>query len=353
MEIMQINNLKKIEIKNKLQTNSRQNFYRAFDLVLQPPSEDVVENSNSISFQSKKITKRMLTPMVKSGKSKAKIAAELGIAKETLNKFIQQYDFADCFRKVTINDVVIDRVALQKLVDEKKTLNEMSTALNTSMSNIRRHLSKFKILRMNIEELAISRRYYSAKTEQEKAKVFVEVDKILVQIAREEHQTDKALTFEDCLQDVRLRFVEIAAKRKEGKRFDIRNIFKAVRESRPIQQKETPVKLGYKPVKIYENDSAIMRFEEIDYIKSCIEDAQLKEREVLVLEKVFKENKSLSEIGDFLGLTQVRVKQILDRAISKIKQNRLLTSEENIIQQRIEFASKVVEEIITRASNSK
>ena len=58
MEIMQINNLKKLEIKNKLQTNSRQNFYRAFDLVLQPPSEDVVENSNSISFQSKKITKK-------------------------------------------------------------------------------------------------------------------------------------------------------------------------------------------------------------------------------------------------------------------------------------------------------
>ena len=354
MKIMQINNSRSLEIKNKLQTNFNSNFSRALDPVSQQPSEDVVEISSSVNFQSKQITKRMLKPMIKAGKSKTKIAAELGIAKKTLDKFLQQYGLEDCFRKSATHDVVIDRVALQKLADEEKTLNEMAEALNTTVSLIRRNLAELQISRPNLEELALSRRYYSAKTPQEKANVFVEVDKILEQIAREEYQADRVLTFEDALQDVRLRFAEIVGKKQDGKRFDIRNIFRAVRESRPMQQKEaSAVKLGYKPVKTSENDPAIMRFEKMDYIKSCIDDAQLYERERIVFEKVFKENKPYSEIGDMLGLMPERIKQILERAITKVKSRRLLCSEEDVLQQKIEFANKVVKDIITRMNEPK
>ena len=88
MKIMKINNLKNFESKNIQQTNFTPKYSRALELPSQQLCEDVVENSNSVSFQGKKITKRMLTPMIKAGKSKNKIAAELGIGHRTLNIYL-------------------------------------------------------------------------------------------------------------------------------------------------------------------------------------------------------------------------------------------------------------------------
>ena len=215
MKLIKINNLKNFEINTIEQKKYNQIFSKAIEPTSQNIGEDVVEISSPVNFQSKQITKKMLKPLIKAGKCKTKIAKELHIDIKTLDKFLQQYGLADCFRKSATHDVIIDRVALQRLADEEKTLNEMAEALNTTVSHIRKNLAKLQIPRPNLEELALSRRYFSAKTPQEKASVFTEIDKILEEIAKEEYQPNKITTFEDALQDVSKKSRETTSELKQ------------------------------------------------------------------------------------------------------------------------------------------
>ena len=120
---------------------------------------------------------------------------------------------------------------------KEKRKKQMAIALNTTVGIIRRSLSEYGTARPVVDELALSRKYFSATTQKEKDAMYPEIDKILEEIAREEYKTDKILTFEDTLQDVRLRFCEIIEKKQKGSFKNIRNIFKTIRESKPISQK--------------------------------------------------------------------------------------------------------------------
>ena len=53
---------------------------------------------------------------------------------------------------------------------------------------------------------------------QEKTQVFTEIDKILIPIAKGKYKPSYGITFDDFLQDLRLKFVEYVEKRRNGNR---------------------------------------------------------------------------------------------------------------------------------------
>ena len=108
--------------------------------------------------------------------------------------------------------VSIDIEKLQILANKNLTLNEISTELNLPMSTIRSYMKKYNIATDSQKKTQAIREYFSASTPKDKDKAFEKIDEYLKQIAQKDFEQKKGPTYEDCLQDARLKFFEIIYK---------------------------------------------------------------------------------------------------------------------------------------------
>lgn len=209
---------------------------------------------------------------------------------------------------------------LKELAGKNLSLNEMATELGVPFGKVRFLLNKHNILTETQKEFRVLQEYFSAKTNKSKEKAFASVDKYLKQIAKEEFEHSKGTTYEDCLQDVRLRFFELVNKNQQNGISFPHKILQSVRESKPaLKQEVKTVRLGKNDSSV--TDTGIEIFESNNFEEHILKRLRfnMKEREHWILEQYINKNRSIDEIAEHFGLSKQRAQQILNDAIAKAK----------------------------------
>lgn len=207
------------------------------------------------------------------------------------------------------------------------TQNEIAERFGVVRTTVQRFLRTHLagVIPENKEFLNAVKTYFSAKTLEEKNIAFQAVDPFLQKMAKEKFKMQKNCSYDDCLQDLRLNFVNVTNKNKENPNFKIsqflyefkRNAFKpTVSPEKPIRIQLNELEKDGSP--IAEMDLGINAFEENDYKSKQILNSGLSDRERMIVNSLTSKNKSVDEIGTILGLAKVYIEMIIFRIDSKL-----------------------------------
>ena len=207
------------------------------------------------------------------------------------------------------------------------TQNEIAERFGVVRTTVQRFLRTHLagVIPENKEFLNAVKTYFSAKTLEEKNIAFQAVDPFLQKMAKEKFKMQKNCSYDDCLQDLRLNFVNVTNKNKENPNFKIsqflyefkRNAFKpTVSPEKPIRIQLSELEKDGSP--IAEMDLGINAFEENDYKSKQILNSCLSDRERMIVNSLTSKNKSVDEIGTILGLAKDRIERIIFRIDSKL-----------------------------------
>lgn len=207
------------------------------------------------------------------------------------------------------------------------TQNEIAERFGVVRTTVQRFLRTHLagVIPENKEFLNAVKTYFSAKTLEEKNIAFQAVDPFLQKMAKEKFKMQKNCSYDDCLQDLRLNFVNVTNKNKENPNFKIsqflyefkRNAFKpTVSPEKPICIQLSELEKDGSP--IAEMDLGINAFEENDYKSKQILNSCLSDRERMIVNSLTSKNKSVDEIGTILGLAKDRIERIIFRIDSKL-----------------------------------
>lgn len=219
-----------------------------------------------------------------------------------------------------INEVATMRKAG---VTQNEIAERFGVVRTTVQRFLRTHLAG--VIPENKEFLNAVKTYFSAKTLEEKNIAFQAVDPFLQKMAKEKFKMQKNCSYDDCLQDLRLNFVNVTNKNKENPNFKIsqflyefkRNAFKpTVSPEKPIRIQLSELEKDGSP--IAEMDLGINAFEENDYKSKQILNSCLSDRERMIVNSLTSKNKSVDEIGTILGLAKIYIEMIIFRIDSKL-----------------------------------
>lgn len=207
------------------------------------------------------------------------------------------------------------------------TQNEIAERFGVVRTTVQRFLRTHLagVIPENKEFLNAVKTYFSAKTLEEKNIAFQAVDPFLQKMAKEKFKMQKNCSYDDCLQDLRLNFVNVTNKNKENPNFKIsqflyefkRNAFKpTVSPEKPIRIQLNELEKDGSP--IAEMDLGINAFEENDYKSKQILNSGLSDRERMIVNSLTSKNKSVDEIGTILGLAKIYIEMIIFRIDSKL-----------------------------------
>ena len=278
---------------------------------------DVFEVSNGV-MNSGSIQETIET-LSNSGKTLTQIAKELNLSTTGVAYHLKKMGLYKP-TKVGNTPDIIDKNILEKLINSKKSVTEIATYLNVSPGKVRYFLEKYGIRNTNLEELKILRKYFSATTQKDKNEAFAIIDKYLEQIAKEKYQLDSGISFDDYLQDLRLKFLELAEKRKKRSLEGSRNIFQELRDLPVIKKKEIETVEFFNELnEIGDLDFNIKNFEESDFFDNFIEESSLVERQKKIVTEYLKGHKDFEQLAEELGLTPQRVKHIFNMSIDRLR----------------------------------
>ena len=168
------------------------------------------------------------------------------------------------------------------------------------------------------------RNYFSAKTTKEKNDTFIVVDQFLQKYAKERCDLKK-ISYDDYLQDLRLKLMDTAKENAKNPDFKLSKFAYELKKGldRRGVQKETPVFVPLSKIKsdkdiTVDMDFATKMFENDDYLEKSILNSDLSEREKIVVQNCLIKNKTYEEVGDWLGLTRARIGQIFQKSLEKL-----------------------------------
>ena len=326
------------KVKKLITTKSNLTNIKELKYTPEPLNADIIEISQK---PDKAKLKETIKALLIENKTKSQIANELHISRESLYKLLKKIGLSETYTTKHTPYVVIEKTELQALVNDKKTLNEMAQELNVSVSNVRHHLKKYNMANSELIELRTIRRYFSATTPEEKAKAFVDIDKYLEQIAKEKYELNKTTTFEDCLQDVRLNFFELAEKRENGNKNFARNLFNELRNSKQDKLEELDiVNLELAADKIDDGESLLQKFENNDFKNYLINSLQ-NPQEKFIIQNWVNEDKSFKKIAETSDLTPAKIRDIFIKGVEKIKRRHSLITSDKYLKFRANIGLEI------------
>lgn len=307
-------------------------------------TKDIVEITSNRDTRAL-LTKEVLEPLIKSGKNLKEICEEFSISRPTLIKHIKQLGIDYKFKKANTPDIVIERGILQKLIEQNKTMNEIATELNVPFGKVRYYLDKYGLSSATQEEWAVLKRYFTAKDSKAKKEAFVEIDKYLTEIAQEQYQFNRATTFEDCLQDVRLRFMELAEKRENGRKGNILQILrKSISEKRP-EIETADISLAMDKASDVDFIKAIQDSDTLDYL---LKNDYLSERNKDIVIARLRKNEAFSQIAEKMGLSQRRIIELYTQSLEKLLERADFLASDKYLKSRSDFGYNTVKSIIKK-----
>lgn len=136
----------------------------------------------------------------------------------------------------------------------------------------------------------------------------------------------KNCSYDDCLQDLRLNFVNVTNKNAKNPNLKISKFLYEFKQNalKPTVAPEKPIRIQLSELEkdgspIAKTDLGIKEFENNDYKFEQIQNSGLSDRERVIANSLTK-NKTLEEIGDSLWLTKERVRQIIvDKIVPKME----------------------------------
>lgn len=192
--------------------------------------------------------------------------------------------------------------------------------------------------------------YLSANSEVERNQAFEEVDKVLQKVAANKTQTQNGVIYKDCLQDLRLKFLE-SVKQTQGKyRIIYTQILQDLKNSDNSILENDYVPYEQNRDTRQSDDENIANFEHNDVLKYLMDNSGLTERELYITLSVLN-GVSLEQIGDLLGLTSLRVKRILDRASEKMNKEYTKISSDEYLNIQLNLASEMMRKILDENKN--
>ena len=192
--------------------------------------------------------------------------------------------------------------------------------------------------------------YLSANSEVERNQAFEEVDKVLQKVAANKTQTQNGVIYKDCLQDLRLKFLE-SVKQTQGKyRIIYTQILQDLKNSDNSILENDYVPYEQNRDTRQSDDENIANFEHNDLLKYLIDNSGLTERERVIILSVLN-GVSLEQVGDNLGLTSLRVKQILDRVSEKMNKEYTKISSDEYLNRQFNLASEMMRKILDENEN--
>lgn len=167
-----------------------------------------------------------------------------------------------------------------------------------------------------------AKKYLLATTSEEKNKAILEADPFLQKIAKEKNKFQKEYSYDDCLQDLRLKFVN-AANRKEGKQnYDFKSfVYELKQEANRVPKMEEPIKVSLGEIsedQLATNDISTKIFEESDYCSKRIKNTPLLMRERLASRLYLEDDKNADEIAEKLSRTAAWARMILNDALPRL-----------------------------------
>ena len=192
--------------------------------------------------------------------------------------------------------------------------------------------------------------YLSANSEVEKNQAFEEVDKVLQQVAANKTQTQNGVIYKDCLQDLRLKFLESVKQTKGKSRILYTQILQDLKNSDNSILENNCVPYEQNRDTRQSDDENIANFEHNDLLKYLMDNSGLTERERVITLSVLN-GVSLEQVGDNLGLTSVRVKQILVRVSEKMNKEYTKISSDEYLNRQLNLASEMMRKILDENEN--
>lgn len=223
-------------------------------------------------------------------------------------KYVPQQVASDVFQSLAPeSNCAVSQETLQALVNKKLSLRQMSETLNLSDSSIRACLKKYNISRFSEETVAL-KKYFSTNDPKEKAKAFEVIDKSLMKIAKKETEFQNDGSFEDTLQNVRLRFLEFASKKSEDRRISVYSILGKVENSAPAPQPKIE-KIGLDSVQneLVTSDLAIEKFETEDLFDFLLNNSNLSKGQKIIVSSRIQTDATYDEIAKKIGVGKDRV----------------------------------------------
>lgn len=290
-------------------------------------AQDTVEISKESTYTPKKILpKETILELLESGMNMTDICRRYNLALTTVRKHLKYYGLYKPNPKAPCSPLTIPQETLQELVDKGLTMDKIASERSVPFGKVRYNLKKYNMMTENQIKYKALKDYYYAKTNREKDIAFNFVDKYLEKIAQKKFETKKGISYsyEDCLQDIRLKFLEQIDKyQKKGNR-NTQRILNFTSKNNKIKKQVPTVSLNeIEDIsdKIITLDTKIENFEAENFYNRIWEyaHAHLSKLEINVLEQYFKEGKNSSEIAASIGRSPRQTNAFLNRIIAKLR----------------------------------
>lgn len=207
------------------------------------------------------------------------------------------------------------------------TQSAIAERFGISRNSVQRYLRDFypDAIPENVKFARASKSFFLASTPEEKEKAFEAVDPFLQKFAKERHKLQNSGSFEDCLQELRLEFLE-AKPAEIGQNYNFSNFVQRFKQKiTPIVPDEKPVLVPLSEIEnngkyIAKTDKNISSFVDMDYKTKQIQNSSLTPREHAITDLLLFKNKTIGELEEKLWLTKARIKQIIyENIVPKIE----------------------------------
>lgn len=210
----------------------------------------------------------------------------------------------------------IDEVIL--LRNAGATQGEIAERFGISQDTVQKYLHNFHpdAIPENVKFTRATRAFFLASTPAEKEKAFEAVDPFLQKLAKERHKLQNNGSFEDCLQELRLEFLEAEPTnlRKNYNFSDFVYRFKQkIAQTVPV---EKPVLVPLNEIEnngkyVGKMDENISSFVDTDYKTKQIRNSGLSSRERAMAELLGLKDKTIKDLEDKFELTKDRIRTII------------------------------------------
>ena len=166
------------------------------------------------------------------------------------------------------------------------------------------------------------KKYFLATTPEEKNKAILEVDPFLQKIAKEKNKLQKEYSYDDCLQDLRLKLVNTANLNAENKKYNYKSfVYELKKEASKSPRIEEPTRVPLSEIsedQLAMNDISTKIFEANDYCSKRIKNTPLSARERVISHLYLEDYQTSDEIGNKLGYTGARIRMILSEILPRL-----------------------------------
>lgn len=255
--------------------------------------------------------------------------------------------------KTNIIADLLDKLSqISAMRENGMTQEQIAEILGIGRGKLQGFLKKYlpNVSTKSIRFREATRQFLSAGSEREQNKAFEAVDEVLQQIAKEKTKSNNCYAYEDYLQDLRLKFLEITTASRGRRRALYEQMLQKLKaEPEPVSDKLVKVSLSKLDEGAFTSEDLETRmFEDNDFCDELIARSGLSKRHNIIARLDIIDDKSVNEIAKHLHSTSVRTKKSLKQALELIKQKHKQVTSEAYLQQRIELIQNILREILAR-----